>query len=122
MIGLPPFAGFFSKWYLALGAIENGQYFYVAVLILSSLLSAIYFFRILEKLFMNPETAKEMPVIPTEEMSEESRPLSGGRLELPWQMIIPLAAVALAVVGLGLSNSALVNDVLRAAVEEVFLG
>ena len=122
MIGLPPFAGFFSKWYLALGAIENGQYFYVAVLILSSLLSAIYFFRILEKLFMNPETAKEMPVIPTEEMSEESRPLSGGRLELPWQMIIPLAAVALAVVGMGLFNSALVNDVLRAAVEEVFLG
>ena len=122
MIGLPPFAGFFSKWYLALGAIENGQYFYVAVLILSSLLSAIYFFRILEKLFMNPETAKEMPVIPTEEMSEESRPLSGGRLELPWQMLIPLAAVALAVVGLGLFNSALVNDVLRAAVEEVFLG
>ena len=122
MIGLPPFAGFFSKWYLALGAIENGQYFYVAVLILSSLLSAIYFFRILEKLFMNPETAKEMPVIPTEEMSEESRPLSGGRLELPWQMIIPLAAVALAVVGLGLCNSALVNDVLRITVEEVFLG
>ena len=71
---------------------------------------------------MNPETAKEMPVIPTEEMSEESRPLSGGRLELPWQMIIPLATVALAVVGLGLFNSALVNDVLRAAVEEVFLG
>ena len=28
MIGLPPFAGFFSKWYLALGAIENGQYIY----------------------------------------------------------------------------------------------
>ena len=122
MIGLPPFAGFFSKWYLALGAIENGQYFYVAVLILSSLLSAIYFFRILEKLFMNPETAKEMPVIPTEEMSEESRPETGGRMELPWQMVIPLAAVALAVVGLGLCNSALVNDVLRITVEEVFLG
>ena len=122
MIGLPPFAGFFSKWYLALGAIENGQYFYVAVLILSSLLSAIYFFRILEKLFMNPETAKEMPVIPTEEMSEESRPETGGRMELPWQMVIPLAAVTLAVVGLGLCNSALVNDVLRITVEEVFLG
>ena len=46
MIGLPPFAGFFSKWYLAIGAIKNGQYLFVAVLILSSLLSAIYFFRI----------------------------------------------------------------------------
>jgi multicomponent Na+:H+ antiporter subunit D len=23
MVGLPPLAGFFSKWYLALGAIEN---------------------------------------------------------------------------------------------------
>ena len=36
MIGLPPFAGFFSKWYLALGAIQKGQYIFVAVLILSS--------------------------------------------------------------------------------------
>ena len=53
MIGLPPFAGFFSKWYLALGAIQNGQWYLVAVLIVSSLLSAIYFFRIIEKLFMN---------------------------------------------------------------------
>ena len=121
MIGLPPFAGFFSKWYLALGAIQNGQYFYVAVLILSSLLSAIYFFRILEKLFMNPETAHEVPVVPTEEMAEGTRPLPSGKFELPWQMMIPLAAVVLAVIGLGLCNSAIVNEVLRQTVEEVFL-
>lgn len=122
MIGLPPFAGFFSKWYLALGAIENGQFFYVAVLIVSSLLSAIYFFRILEKLFMNPETAEETALLPREEMTEESHPLPpSGRLELPWQMMVPLAAVAAAIVGLGLCNSAIVNEILRAAVEEVFL-
>lgn len=121
MIGLPPFAGFFSKWYLALGAIQNRQYFYVAVLILSSLLSAIYFFRILEKLFMNPETAHEVPVVPTEEMAEGTRPLPSGKFELPWQMMIPLAAVVLAVIGLGLCNSAIVNEVLRQTVEEVFL-
>ena len=48
MIGLPPFAGFFSKWYLALGAIQKGQYIFVAVLILSSLLGAIYFFVLLK--------------------------------------------------------------------------
>ena len=59
MVGLPPFAGFFSKWYLALGAIENGQYLFVAVLILSSLLSAIYFFRVFEKMFMESKTVSE---------------------------------------------------------------
>lgn len=56
MIGLPPrSAGFFSKWYLALGAIQKGQYLFVAALILSSLLSAIYFFRLLEHVFMDPK-------------------------------------------------------------------
>lgn len=122
MIGLPPFAGFFSKWYLALGAIENGQYFYVAVLIASSLLSAIYFFRIFEKLFMDPETARETPLLPQEEMTVESHPLPpSGKFELPWQMMIPLAAVAVTVIGLGLCNSVIVNEILKAAVEEVFM-
>ena len=51
MIGVPPAAGFFSKWYLLLGAIEVGNGWFVAVILLSSLLNAAYFFRVLENVY-----------------------------------------------------------------------
>ncbi len=114
MIGLPPFAGFFSKWYLALGAIENGQYLFVAVLIASSLLSAIYFFRVFEKLFMESKTAFERK--DTAALMEKSA--VGRRLELPWQLMIPMLVVIAAVILLGLFNSYIVDDILRPAIME----
>ncbi len=43
MIGLPPVAGFISKWYLSMGAATAKDYFFVAVLMVSSLLNASYF-------------------------------------------------------------------------------
>jgi multicomponent Na+:H+ antiporter subunit D len=48
MIGIPPVAGFVSKWYLGLGAVEAGvAYWVLPVLIASSLLNAAYFLPIL---------------------------------------------------------------------------
>ncbi|MBA4148751.1 MAG: monovalent cation/H+ antiporter subunit D family protein [Verrucomicrobia bacterium] len=47
MIGLPPIAGFISKWYLALGGLEAGKPWVVVVLLVSSLLNAAYFLPIL---------------------------------------------------------------------------
>jgi multicomponent Na+:H+ antiporter subunit D len=47
MIGVPPLAGFISKWYLGLGALEAGQGWVVLVLAGSSLLNAGYFLPIL---------------------------------------------------------------------------
>jgi multicomponent Na+:H+ antiporter subunit D len=47
MIGLPPMAGFVSKWYLGLGAIDAGMHWALAVLLASSLLNAAYFLPIL---------------------------------------------------------------------------
>ncbi|MEJ2390699.1 MAG: proton-conducting transporter membrane subunit, partial [Gammaproteobacteria bacterium] len=47
MIGAPPVAGFVSKWYLGLGALQAGQGWVVIVLALSSLLNAMYFLPIL---------------------------------------------------------------------------
>lgn len=48
MIGVPPIAGFISKWYLGLGAVEAGMAGWVMpVLILSSLLNAAYFLPVL---------------------------------------------------------------------------
>jgi len=42
VIGLPPFGGVWSKWYLALGAAESGHGFFVAVYMVSSLLNIAY--------------------------------------------------------------------------------
>jgi multicomponent Na+:H+ antiporter subunit D len=48
MIGVPPLAGFVSKWYLGLGGLEAGQGWVVGVLLLSTLLNAAYFLPILQ--------------------------------------------------------------------------
>ena len=47
MIGVPPMAGFFSKWFLASGGLDVGQPWVIAVLIGSSLLNAAYFLPVL---------------------------------------------------------------------------
>ncbi len=47
MIGVPPIAGFFSKWYIGMGGLERGHFWVPAVLIVSSLLNAGYFLPIL---------------------------------------------------------------------------
>ncbi|MCA9402322.1 MAG: monovalent cation/H+ antiporter subunit D family protein [Candidatus Omnitrophica bacterium] len=47
MIGVPPMAGFISKWYLGMGALRAGQGWVVPVLLGSSLLNAAYFLPII---------------------------------------------------------------------------
>jgi multicomponent Na+:H+ antiporter subunit D len=47
MIGFPLVAGFATKWYLGLGAIESGAYWALWVLAISTLLNAAYFLPIL---------------------------------------------------------------------------
>ena len=42
IIGLPPLAGLWSKWYLAIGALDAGQLGIIAVLMVSSLLNIAY--------------------------------------------------------------------------------
>ena len=52
MIGLPPAAGFVSKWYLLSGAMASAQWSAVAVIVLSTLLTAGYFLPILYRAFL----------------------------------------------------------------------
>jgi len=47
MIGLPPMAGFVSKLYLGVGAVERGAWWVLGVLVASTLLNAAYFLPIL---------------------------------------------------------------------------
>ncbi|WP_313952530.1 monovalent cation/H+ antiporter subunit D family protein [Accumulibacter sp.] len=54
MIGLPPAAGFVSKWYLLSGAMGAEQWAIVAVLLASTLLNAGYFMPIVYRAFFRP--------------------------------------------------------------------
>jgi multicomponent Na+:H+ antiporter subunit D len=55
MIGVPPAAGFTSKWYLALGSIEAHQVPILMVLLVSTVLNAAYFLPITYKAFFEKE-------------------------------------------------------------------
>ncbi len=68
IIGLPPFAGAWSKWYLLLGAMDAGQFVLVIVLVISSLLNIAYLLPIVVNAFFlpieegEPKGIKEAPV------------------------------------------------------------
>jgi multicomponent Na+:H+ antiporter subunit D len=51
MVGIPPFNAFISKWHLAQASLDNGQGVLVAVLMVSSLLNALYYFPIVVNAF-----------------------------------------------------------------------
>ena len=78
IIGLPPFGGAWSKWYLLLGAAEGHQLLFLGVLTLSSLLSAGYL----------------LPVVGRAFFAAPSEP-GGGLREAPALCVAPLGFTAL---------------------------
>ena len=101
MVGIPPTAGFFSKWYLILGSIEANNWAFVAVILASSLLTAVYFFRMIEKLFTTPPDAD--PVV------EQAREPSA-------RILSPIMTLATGIIVLGLMNALIVSYVLQPVV------
>jgi multicomponent Na+:H+ antiporter subunit D len=97
MVGIPPTAGFFSKWYLVLGGIEAGNWVFVAVILASSLLTAVYFFRMIEKLFATPSGGD-----PAVEQAKEP----------PARILTPIITLATGIIVLGLINALIVSYVL----------
>jgi multicomponent Na+:H+ antiporter subunit D len=55
MIGVPPVAGFISKWYLGSGALAASEPWVIAVLVASSLLNAAYFLPVLHRAWFHPQ-------------------------------------------------------------------
>lgn len=51
MIGIPPLGGFFGKWHILLGALEEDHYLAVAVVVFSTLLTMAYFQRLFLSIF-----------------------------------------------------------------------
>lgn len=56
MIGVPPVAGFISKWYLGTGAIAAGMHWVLPVLVISSVLNAAYFLPVLYRIWFKTQT------------------------------------------------------------------
>lgn len=61
IIGLPPMAGTWSKWYLTIGALEADKLFIVAILMISSLLNIAYLLPIPIKAFFNTSAGEAKP-------------------------------------------------------------
>jgi multicomponent Na+:H+ antiporter subunit D len=61
LIGIPPAAGFASKWFIFSGAAAAGDYVALAVLTVSTLLNAAYFLPIVYAAFLRPPAAGDAP-------------------------------------------------------------
>ncbi len=73
LIGVPPTAGFITKWYLVLGTVEQ-ELWPVAVLVLvGSLLALVYVWRLVEVAYFEPVPEGAAPV-----------------REAPWSMLVPI--------------------------------
>lgn len=59
MIGLPPAAGFVSKWFMVSGAMASEHWLALAVIAASTLLNAAYFLPIVYRAFFRPPSAED---------------------------------------------------------------
>jgi multicomponent Na+:H+ antiporter subunit D len=81
LIGIPPASGFISKWYLAIGTMQRGSPWLLAVLLSSSLLNAAYLGPIVYKAYF-------------EEPADSGHEHEHDHVhEVPW-MVVPLVASA----------------------------
>ncbi len=107
MVGLPPLAGFFSKWYLLLGSWEAGNGAFLAVIVASSLLNAVYFFRVIERLYLPGGDKKDGEAAPA-------------RADRSPSLVIPTVALGVALLVLGFANVAIVRGLIRPMLPEGF--
>jgi multicomponent Na+:H+ antiporter subunit D len=86
LVGTPGTAGFISKWYLAVGALDKGWWALVIVIVASSLLALVYVGRVLEVAWMREPPANSRARDP------------------PPSMLVPAGVFAAATVYLGLDT------------------
>ncbi len=97
MIGVPPIAGFVSKWYLGAGALEADAYWVLGVLAASSLLNAAYFLPIIHAIWFEEQSA------PWKKDHTEFK------LETHWMLLLPPVVTALVALAMGLFASTIAS-------------
>ncbi len=98
LIGVPGTAGFVSKWYLMLAALEKGQWWVVAAIVASSLLAIAYVWRFVEFAYFRA---------PRAELAQHP--------EAPAALLLPAWLLAAATVYFGLETSVSVGSASSAA-------
>ena len=86
-IGVPLFAGFVTKWYLSLGALQAGAWWFVLLMIVSALLNAAYWLPIVYLAWFG-----------------KARGMPAGIREARWLLLAPTLASAAYVLLLGIST------------------
>ncbi len=81
LVGLPPSGAFLGKWYLLDSAFDTGQWWWVMVVVVGSLIATAYVFRLLGHAFGHLAAVK--------------RPLVSGMQEIPALLLALLATVGL---------------------------
>ncbi|TVQ38191.1 MAG: monovalent cation/H+ antiporter subunit D family protein [Wenzhouxiangella sp.] len=62
IIGVPTTAGFISKWYLILAAVESGAWWLVGLIVLTSMMAVVYVWRVIEAAWMTERPAN-LPMV-----------------------------------------------------------
>lgn len=104
VIGVPPTGGFFSKWYLLLGAIEAHQWGFVVALLVCTLINIALFLKVFDKCLFahaNPNTSGGDRFAGTWWMPEA-----------PAGMLFPAFMLVLAILLMGIFNQAIINKVI----------
>ncbi len=91
MIGVPPSVGFVSKVYLIFAIVEQGNFIFMAVVLLSTLLNLVYFWRVIEMLYMRVG----------EKGPHAEYAVKVKRDEIPLLMLIPILTLALLCIIMG---------------------
>tara|TARA_B100001123_G_scaffold265285_1_gene295382 strand:+ start:2396 stop:3811 length:1416 start_codon:yes stop_codon:yes gene_type:complete len=58
LAGIPPLAGFFAKFYIFMAVIEQSMYFLAVIGLLSTVIAAFYYLRIIKIIYFDPEKEK----------------------------------------------------------------
>ncbi len=98
LIGVPGTAGFISKWYLLLAAMEKAQWWLVAAILLSSLLAVAYVWRFVEVAYFRQPATEPEP-----------------RLKEPLGLLIPAWLLIGATIWFGLDTSLTAGSAFEAA-------
>jgi len=101
MVGLPPSAGFVTKWNLILAVLEAEKYLFVVVILASTLLMIVYFWRLVEALYVRAAPEGRRTPIPVR--------------EVPAEMMVPCLALGVLTFGVGIGwLSGILTPVLEA--------
>jgi multicomponent Na+:H+ antiporter subunit D len=101
LVGIPPTNGFVSKWYLALGGLEENKILFAVILLVSAMLTAGYLLPIVITAFFPGEEKKII------------------KKEPPLSMLIPIVTLTAIVVTLGLFPNIvlhLIEDIVKGIV------